>query len=56
VLALPTDTPWQVIDTDDKKTGRIAALVAIAEALERDLAPRAFSFNPGVEARLKELS
>jgi polyphosphate kinase 2 (PPK2 family) len=56
MLTLPTDTSWQVIDTDDKKTGRIAALVAIAEALERDLAPRAFSFNPGVEARLKELS
>ena len=55
MLSLPTETPWQVIDTDDKKAGRIAALDVISEALECDLKPRAFTFNPGVEARLDEL-
>ncbi len=55
MLELPTDVPWQVIETDDKKAGRIAALEVISNALERDLKPRAFSYNPGVEARLHEL-
>ena len=55
MLALPTETPWHVIASDDKKTGRLQTLETVLAALDVDLKPRTFSYNPGVEARLGEL-
>lgn len=48
--------PWQRIDSNDKKRGRVAALSAVLEMLHAHIVPRTFTLNPGVAERLSELS
>ena len=49
-------SPWQRIDTNRKKPGRLAALRAVSDSLEANLTPRTFAYNSGVVERLGELS
>ena len=42
--------PWRVIDGNNKKSARIAALTAIAEALERAVPMKPLALDPQVGA------
>jgi polyphosphate kinase 2 (PPK2 family) len=44
------DAPWIVIDGNDKKAARIAALTAIADALQAKVPMEPPALDPGVEA------
>jgi AMP-polyphosphate phosphotransferase len=46
--------PWTVIDGNNKKAGRIAALTAVADALEKRVPQDPPDFRPGVAAIARE--
>lgn len=48
-----TESPWTVIDGNDKKSARIAALTAVADALEREVSMDPPLLDPEVVAAAK---
>lgn len=48
--------PWVMIDANDKKAGRIAALQTVLSVIQAHEKPRTFTLNPGVAERLSELA
>jgi hypothetical protein len=48
--------PWVMIDANDKKAGRVAALQAVLSVIQAHEKPRTFALNPGVAERLSELA